>query len=747
MRGKLKTLFKSVFLRYMLSYGVIMVVLFIAISIYMNDYYSNTVRDKIIDSNINTLSRIRYENEANISTAINIGNQIGLSPYIIPFKFEEEPWKAYHLKKQIIPYTITNEFYDKMFLIFDIDDYLYSSLTSIKIDLFLNQIMLYDEIAPQELEQYIRERKGLKIIKSQNVTSTLLDGENPKMITFIVPVGGEQKSTGSLMFLVKESTYQNLLSEEIYEEHNTYIIYEDQVMVNTRSFEIPDELIIDKLKENTSTLVDKVEYDGNAYLLISVYGQQKNMQYTTVIPENTITDNLKNVQWGFWLFMIGLSIPVMILILYLAQRNYKPISDIRHMLAESNVISDDFTVIKNGISNLVGRNVDLTSRLEQSKDMRRSNFIKNFVKNRFMSKKESVAAASKQGIDINKHYYIVSLISTSPETDGSAMIEELIVLKSEEVDGYGAEVIALEQILFVLFSDKPQELDNWAERAKELCRQKNDDAVVSVSSIHDDLKNAANAYLEASAAFDNRFVMGSAHVLRFEDVSSSAKNIVAYTRNYMDILKKAMHSGEIDIVNKAIDDLFAYLAGMKVSLFTFRLIYNEIISIMLSDQISDGDDSVNLLHIYDVFTLSSCRSIDDLDDMLRKLCYEVLHNKKAPAETDHPLIHKIVGFLNKNFSDANLNIGIVADKFDISAARLSLEFKELMGMGPSEYLLLLRIEKSKELLSNTDMSVKDICREVGYYDTSGFIRRFRRYLAITPLQYRNSSKNKKERKS
>jgi two-component system response regulator YesN len=212
----------------------------------------------------------------------------------------------------------------------------------------------------------------------------------------------------------------------------------------------------------------------------------------------------------------------------------------------------------------------------------------------------------------------------------------------------------------------------------------------------------------------------------------------------MDILKKAMHSGETDAVNKAIDDLFGYLAGMKVSLFTFRLIYNDIISIMLSDQAAYEDDEVNLLHIYDVFTLSSCRSIDDLDDMLRKLCHEVLQNKKLTKEDDHPIIHSIVEYLNENYSDANLNISAVADKYDISAARLSLDFKELMEMGPSEYLLLLRIEKSKELLSETDMSVKDICKAVGYYDTSGFIRRFRRYLAITPLQYRNNARRKKQ---
>jgi AraC-like DNA-binding protein len=744
MGNKIKTLCKSVFLRYMLSYAVIMVVLFISISIYMNNYYSNTVREKIIDSNINTLSRIRYENEANMSSAINIGNQIGLSPYIVPFKFEEEPWKSVHLKEQIVPYTVTNEFFDKMFLVFDIDDYVFTSLTSINMDLFLEQIMQCEEVPPEELKQYIREHKGLKILKRQKVTSSLLDSGSEPMITFIVPIGGEQQSTGSLIFLVKENTYLDMFAQEIYEEHNTYIIYENQVMVDTLSFEIPDELVIEKSINNTSTLIDEIEYQGKEYLLLSLYGQQKNMQYVTVIPVNAILDNLKSAQVGFWVFLIGLSIPVIFLMLYLAQRNYKPISDIRHMLSEGNVSHDDFTVIKNGISNLVGKNVDLATRLEQSSSMRKSNFIKNFIKGRHTDKSECIEAAAKLKIDINKHYYIVSLVSASPEVEGAFVIEELAKIKGDNVDGYGVEVIALEQILFVWFSDKPQELDNWAERANELCRNKNEDSVVSVSAIHDNIKNAANAYLEASAAFDNRFIMGNAHVLRFEDVSYSAKNIVAYTRNYMDILKKAMHSGETDAVNKAIDDLFGYLAGMKVSLFTFRLIYNDIISIMLSDQAAYEDDEVNLLHIYDVFTLSSCRSIDDLDDMLRKLCHEVLQNKKLTKEDDHPIIHSIVEYLNENYSDANLNISAVADKYDISAARLSLDFKELMEMGPSEYLLLLRIEKSKELLSETDMSVKDICKAVGYYDTSGFIRRFRRYLAITPLQYRNNARRKKQ---
>ena len=57
-------------------------------------------------------------------------------------------------------------------------------------------------------------------------------------------------------------------------------------------------------------------------------------------------------------------------------------------------------------------------------------------------------------------------------------------------------------------------------------------------------------------------------------------------------------------------------------------------------------------------------------------------------------------------------------------------------MTPSEYLFLLRMEKAKEMLTETRLSVKDIGLAVGYYDASGFISRFRRYMSMTPVQYR-----------
>jgi AraC-like DNA-binding protein len=724
----------------MLSYAVLLAVLFIGVSIYMYNYYSETIRQNTVDNSINKLSRIRYENEANIGAILNTGSQMGLSPYVVPFRFSEEPWNAYQLKKQIMPYTVTNSFYDQLFLIFDNDDYLYSSLTTVRLDLFLNQIMLFENIAPEELKALIRTHNGISILNCQNVTSSLLDGKNTRMVTIIVPLGESQAlSEGSLIFMIKESTYLELFTDEINEESNTYILYNGSVMVNSRNLDIPDGLILDAVKTNEKTMETEITYNGAKYLLVALSGQMNGMQYCTVMPLKSLTTHMDAAQLGFWLFLFGLSVPCIFLVYYFAQRNYKPIKDLRHMFADAGAGSDDFVAIRAGISNLVGRNVDLNSRLDESVSVRRSGFVTNFVKYRFGSRQACVDAAARLGMHIDRKYYVVALVGLAPGTD-SLSIGELAGMKGEGADGYGAELIALEQMIFALFSDDPQALDEWAGKALEASRALSDSVAVSMSDIHGDFSEATNAYLEANAAFDHRFIMGNARVLRFGDVSASAKATVPHTRSYMDALKKSLRSGDAEAVTSIIDELFSYLGGINMSLFTFRLIYNEIISVMLSDQIGKAG-SVDALRMYDVFTLSSCRSIDDLDDMLRKLCGELLKKEKPALDGAHPEIERIVEFMNENFADPNLNMSAIADRFGLSAARLSLDFKELMGMSPSDYLLLLRMEKSKELLSTTDMSIKDVCAAVGYFDTSGFIRRFRGYLAMTPLQYRQNTKS------
>ena len=73
--------------------------------------------------------------------------------------------------------------------------------------------------------------------------------------------------------------------------------------------------------------------------------------------------------------------------------------------------------------------------------------------------------------------------------------------------------------------------------------------------------------------------------------------------------------------------------------------------------------------------------------------------------------------------------------------RGSLSFKERNRVSPNEYLAILRVERSKQLLTETELSIKEIAVNVGYYDASSFIRRFKQITGVTPLQYRRSKED------
>ena len=83
----------------------------------------------------------------------------------------------------------------------------------------------------------------------------------------------------------------------------------------------------------------------------------------------------------------------------------------------------------------------------------------------------------------------------------------------------------------------------------------------------------------------------------------------------------------------------------------------------------------------------------------------------------------------------------VADKFRLTPAYLSRLFKKEMGRGPAEYLQKIRIEAAKNLLVNTDMTIKEISEKVGYQYVLTLNRAFKKFEGITPSQYLARHKN------
>lgn len=89
-----------------------------------------------------------------------------------------------------------------------------------------------------------------------------------------------------------------------------------------------------------------------------------------------------------------------------------------------------------------------------------------------------------------------------------------------------------------------------------------------------------------------------------------------------------------------------------------------------------------------------------------------------------------------------LSLGEFAQSVNLSVWRLCHIFKSDVGMPPIRYLRLLRMERAKDLLESSFLSVKEIAYQVGLNDESHFVRDFKSTYGFSPAHYRSNFKNK-----
>lgn len=93
-------------------------------------------------------------------------------------------------------------------------------------------------------------------------------------------------------------------------------------------------------------------------------------------------------------------------------------------------------------------------------------------------------------------------------------------------------------------------------------------------------------------------------------------------------------------------------------------------------------------------------------------------------------------YVNDHYSQQTISLDVLAGQFNLSANYVSRFFKQETGCSFIQYITMLRMDKARELLLNTDLPIKDIVVQIGYIDVANFVRKFKAYEGVTPGQYR-----------
>ncbi len=124
--------------------------------------------------------------------------------------------------------------------------------------------------------------------------------------------------------------------------------------------------------------------------------------------------------------------------------------------------------------------------------------------------------------------------------------------------------------------------------------------------------------------------------------------------------------------------------------------------------------------------------------LLVRLCRYNITDSPNPDEADQ-IFYNISEYISNNLS-SEITLSSLSKSFSISESHLSRKFKSIFGIGISEYVRYMRMQKAIKLLIGTNLSISEISERCGFNDSNYFSTIFKQTMGVSPHKYRKSNR-------
>lgn len=119
-------------------------------------------------------------------------------------------------------------------------------------------------------------------------------------------------------------------------------------------------------------------------------------------------------------------------------------------------------------------------------------------------------------------------------------------------------------------------------------------------------------------------------------------------------------------------------------------------------------------------------------DKVSQACRNVMTRKESQTSS---VVDIAKEYINSHYHK-EISLDDVSREVDISPYYFSKIFKDETGENFIEYLTAVRINNAKDLLLHTNLSMKEICGQIGYSDPNYFSRSFKKNVGVTPTEFK-----------
>lgn len=742
---------RSLLIYNILPYLALLLIFIFVFSWFFQNVLFSALKKEQAENSMISLNEYAYRTDANLRQISAIQDYILQVQDIRYVPNLESIPEAKSIIKTLSMYQIVHSDIEDIFLYFEGDRYVYSSSTTMPIDYFYERVFQSDN--PEPVVPQTRQ------LKENNPPPYLplypYTGENKMLLFSPVYIRGVR---ANLIFYVDLEGWAGLEPDAAY-----FILDSEGRMISGRNidpaWDLTNRIDTDKAEATHEIKLGKKE---DTYLVGLHQSVDRNWYYGYLSPTGATYDQVLRYQLYFVLLLAAMVLVAFFILGLALKINYRPIRDLVHLAtgirAGLDKTEDDHSLlaaedqgaieeIKYALTSLATANESLQKEVQNTKSLR---FLQSLLRGSVQDGEVFQKLCRTYRLPaLQKNYLAVIVMRLSaviPDFYDRVLLEDIEKLYQETFDGYMFPLSESYTYCFILGSDKAGSSlskESLEEVHTILQDRLQCDVLLSVSPTTDNYRDLAKLYLDAYIALEKAFVLGPNALIVDRETADDYDYALAnqiFTR-----LRYNLEKGHLDESMAALDDLRQFIETGSYSLYSIKGLSYQLIQTFnaLYQSLYIPHDLMETLPPVQVFMeLDSMEEVFDYAEDLAEAICRVLASHKE--EEEDILAKEMKAYLEENYQDSNFQVRTMADHFGMSLSNVSQYFKNHNHVNISTYLSEIRMEKAKALLLEKEATVKDVAGQVGYLNTSSFIRKFKSLYGVTPLQYVENAESREE---
>lgn len=125
---------------------------------------------------------------------------------------------------------------------------------------------------------------------------------------------------------------------------------------------------------------------------------------------------------------------------------------------------------------------------------------------------------------------------------------------------------------------------------------------------------------------------------------------------------------------------------------------------------------------------------------IMSIFYNMFYRLSAEANPSSEILFPAIKYLEENYFSPSLSTAVLAQKCNISEVYFRKVFTKHYGITPKQYIIDIRIEKAKQLLTDGILKISAVSEKCGFSNPYHFCRQFKQKAGLTPTEYMKQNK-------